>query len=78
MHADGDSRHDPIPRPRGRAVKYTIRAGYDPEGLVRFFEMLQRRGDRGGGGLATYFRTHPPTGDRIERVEKEIRRYERD
>ena len=55
-----------------RAVRCMLRAGYDPNGLVRFFEMLERRGDRGGGGLATYFRTHPPTGDRIKRVREII------
>ena len=55
-----------------RAVRYMTRAGYDPNGLVRFFQMLQTKGDRGGGGLATYFRTHPPTGDRVRRVQEEI------
>lgn len=59
-----------------RAVRYTIRAGYDPNGLVRFFQMLERKGDRGGGGIATYFRTHPPTGDRINRVRQEIAKQE--
>ena len=57
-----------------RAVRYTIRAGYDPNGLVRFFQMLEQKGDRGGGGIVTYFRTHPPTGDRINRVRQEIAR----
>jgi beta-barrel assembly-enhancing protease len=61
-----------------RAVRYMDRAGYDPNGLVRFFEYLQERGDRGGGGIATYFRTHPPTGDRIGRVKKEIQKVRRD
>jgi predicted Zn-dependent protease len=49
-----------------------VRGGYDPDGLLRFFQMLERRGGSGGGGLATYFRTHPPTGDRINRVRQEI------
>jgi beta-barrel assembly-enhancing protease len=55
-----------------RAVRYTLKAGYDPNGLVRFFQYLQAQGDRGGGGLATYFRTHPQTSDRISRVQKLI------
>jgi predicted Zn-dependent protease len=59
-----------------RAVRYTIRAGYDPNGLVRFFEMLERKEGSGGGGLLTYFRTHPNTGDRIKRVREEIRKEE--
>jgi predicted Zn-dependent protease len=55
-----------------RAVKYTLNAGYDPEGLVRFFTYLQNHGDKSTGGIAKYFQTHPPTPDRISRVEKEI------
>ncbi len=55
-----------------RAVRYMLKAGYDPHGLARFFELLQTKGDRGGGGLASYLRTHPPTGDRVKRVREEI------
>jgi predicted Zn-dependent protease len=55
-----------------RAVRYTLAAGYDPNGLIRFFQILEQKGDRGGGGVASYFRTHPPTGDRINRVKQEI------
>jgi predicted Zn-dependent protease len=55
-----------------RAVRYMMRAGYDPNGLVRFFDLLNQKGGAGGGGMLTYFRTHPPTGDRIKRVQEEI------
>jgi len=55
-----------------RGVRYLVQAGYDPNGLVRFFEMLQSKGDKGGSGIASYFRTHPPTADRIKRVREEI------
>ena len=55
-----------------RAVRYMMKAGYDPNGLARFFELLQAKGDKGGGGVASYFRTHPPTADRIKRVREEI------
>lgn len=55
-----------------RAVRYTVRAGYDPNGLVRFFRYLQDHGDKGGSGVATYFRTHPLTSDRIKRVQNMI------
>lgn len=57
-----------------RGVRYTVRAGYDPHGLIRFFEMLQAKGDKGGGGVEAYFRTHPPTGDRIKRVQQQIQK----
>ena len=58
-----------------RAVRYTLAAGYDPNGLIRFFQILEQKGDRGGGGVA-YFRTHPPTSDRISRVKQEIVKQE--
>lgn len=57
-----------------RGIRYTIKAGYDPNGLIRFFDTLQRKGGSGGGGLATYFQTHPATGDRIKRAKDEIRK----
>ena len=55
-----------------RAVRYLVRAGYDPNGLVRFFEMLQAKGDKSSAGIASYLRTHPPTPDRIKRVKQNI------
>lgn len=55
-----------------RGVHYTIAAGYDPEGMVRFFRKLEKLEGKQSSGLAVYFRTHPPTADRIVRVEKEI------
>lgn len=61
-----------------RAVKYTLAAGYDPEGLVRFFKKLEATEGNGGGGITTYFKTHPPTPDRVNRVEQEIRRQRQD
>lgn len=53
-------------------VRYMARAGYDPNGMLRFFRKLQRNEGREPKGLSTYFRTHPSTSDRIVRVEKEI------
>jgi beta-barrel assembly-enhancing protease len=53
-------------------LDYMARAGYDPNGMVRFFRKLQQQEGRQPGGLATYFRTHPPTGDRIARVEQQM------
>jgi predicted Zn-dependent protease len=43
-------------------------AGYDPMEMVSFFEMLARRGDRGG-----FFSDHPRPSDRAERVRQEAR-----
>jgi beta-barrel assembly-enhancing protease len=67
----GHSRGDEYDADR-RAVRYTIRAGYDPVGIVRFFEKLKAQEGKQGGGIETYFRTHPPTPDRIKRVRDEI------
>jgi predicted Zn-dependent protease len=70
----GYSRNDEYDSDR-RAVRYMLKSGYDPNGLVRFFQFLQSQGDKGGGGgLATYFRTHPQTNDRIKRTQEEIKK----
>ncbi len=55
-----------------RGVDYMYAAGYDPNGMVRFFEKLQQKQGNGSSGLSTYFSTHPKTSDRISRVKKEI------
>lgn len=53
---------------------YMFAAGYDPNGMVRFFRKLQEKeGKDSGSGLDKYFRTHPPTKDRISRVSDEIK-----
>ena len=52
--------------------RYMNGAGYDPNGMLRFFRKLQAKEGKDSGGLAVYFRTHPPTRDRIARLEKEI------
>lgn len=54
-------------------VRYAHAAGYDPNGMVRFFRKLQQKEGKDSGGLTVYFRTHPPTKDRISRAEKEIK-----
>jgi beta-barrel assembly-enhancing protease len=54
-------------------VDYVYAAGYNPEGMIKFFEQLkQKEGKDSGTGLQKYFATHPPTADRIKRVKDEI------
>lgn len=54
-------------------IAYAYRAGYDPWGLVRFFEKLQELNKEGSGNVVTNnLRTHPLTRDRIERAKAEI------
>lgn len=70
----GHSRGDEYDADR-RGIRYAIKAGYDPEGLIRFFDKLKaKEGDT--GGIAAYFQTHPATGDRIKRAQDEIRKDE--
>ena len=55
------------------AIRFTYKAGYDPNGLIRFFRKLQRLEKQGKGDILTNnLRTHPLTTARIERAEKEI------
>ncbi len=52
------------------AVKYSRAAGYNPYGMVTFFKKLEK-GKKPGLELV-FLSSHPPTRERIERVEKEI------
>ncbi len=51
------------------AVSVLPRAGYDPSGLVTFFETIQKESGRGGGFLSS----HPGTAERIRNVRIMIR-----
>ena len=46
------------------AVRYLVKAGYDPAGLARLFEALARSGGKGGGFLGT----HPAPLARARRI----------
>jgi predicted Zn-dependent protease len=53
-------------------AKYLIAAGYDPRGLLTFFQKIKRleRGKR--SGLDNLMASHPATEERIQRLEKMI------
>ncbi len=53
-------------------VQYMYKAGYDPTGLVDFFEKVQTLEKRKPGTMSKMFSTHPPTDDRIVKIQKEI------
>ena len=53
-----------------RGLSYSKKAGFDPMGLVRFFEKLQELDKR--GGAPEFLRTHPVTKNRIEKAMKVI------
>ncbi|OIP30719.1 hypothetical protein AUK22_01780 [bacterium CG2_30_54_10] len=52
------------------SVSYTYKAGYNPNGLIRFFNRINK--DNSLSKVTKYFSTHPPTNDRITRVKAEI------
>ncbi len=55
-------------------VEYMYRAGYDPSAFISFFEKIQAMEKKKPGTLAKAFETHPPTADRIEKSQQEIRK----
>ena len=54
------------------AVGCVVKAGMDPEGVAKFFEMLMMLHKREAKGVEVWFTTHPPTQDRIDFVRAEI------
>lgn len=53
-------------------VQYLYKTGYDPAAAVTFFEKLQAKETAKPGTISKMFRTHPPTGDRIEATKQNI------
>jgi len=55
-------------------IQYMYRAGYDPSAFVSFFEKIQAMEKKKPGTISKAFETHPPTPDRIEKAQEEIRK----
>lgn len=53
-------------------TQYMYATGYDPQAAIQFFEKIQAKEKKKPGTIAKAFSTHPPTGDRIENLQKEI------
>jgi beta-barrel assembly-enhancing protease len=53
-------------------LQYMYKAGYDPNSFVDFFEKLQALEKKKQGTMSKVFSDHPPTGDRVVKVQKEI------
>jgi beta-barrel assembly-enhancing protease len=56
-------------------VRYSATAGYDPRGLVSFFEKLRAKESGNSDALAAWFSSHPATGERIAHLQKIIGDY---
>ncbi len=57
-------------------VKHAVMAGYDPDGMIRFFDKLIQLHGAGPGGVAGWLSTHPDTGERIDRAAVAIDAYD--
>jgi len=53
------------------AVEYLGKTGYNPQGMVRFFRKLEAQEGK-TDKVSGFFQTHPNSGDRIERIQKQI------
>lgn len=52
-------------------LKYSVAAGYRPEGLMELFKKIQaNQGGGDPGAIERMLSTHPPTGERIARVQQ--------
>ena len=52
-------------------VKYTNAAGFDPQGMVTFFQKLQKEAKNTGFNLV-FLSSHPPIEERIKQVQEQI------
>jgi predicted Zn-dependent protease len=57
------------------AVQYLWRTGYDPHGLITFFEKLRAKEKKKPGALAKVFRSHPMSEDRIKNAREMLDRF---
>ncbi|HYE33150.1 MAG TPA: M48 family metallopeptidase [Methylomirabilota bacterium] len=55
-----------------KAFEYLTRANIDPKGLIEFFQQ-----DAGGGGAPDFLSSHPPTKERIERLQAKVKAHSR-
>ena len=53
-------------------LQYMYKAGYDPNAFVDFFEKLQALEKKKPGTMEKVFSDHPPTGERVVKVQQEI------
>ncbi len=54
------------------AIEEMVGAGYDPQGLVTFFEKIRDMEKRTPGAVERFFATHPPTEERLETARMKV------
>jgi len=57
--------------------KYTLRSGFDPNGMITTLKKLQRERWYGGGEVPPYLLTHPETPERMATIEAMLQGYEK-
>jgi beta-barrel assembly-enhancing protease len=53
-------------------IQYLYKAGYDPAAMVTMFERMNSQERKKPGTIAKLFATHPATGDRVTKTQKNI------
>jgi beta-barrel assembly-enhancing protease len=53
-------------------IRYLDAAGYDPASAISLFEKLDSLDRRTPGAVARIFRSHPPSGVRLQKLQREI------
>lgn len=53
-------------------IQYMYKAGYDPTSFIAFFEKIRERERKSPGSVPKIFSSHPPTGERVAKAQKEI------
>lgn len=57
------------------AMESTYRTGYDPSAMIRVLEKLQKLEASSKDKKGSWFSTHPPLGERIERLQAQLQKY---
>jgi predicted Zn-dependent protease len=53
-------------------IQYAYKAGYDPAGMINFFEKLEALDKKKHGMITNAYASHPQTADRVEKSQHEI------